>query len=1580
MTKQKRLSGRRLPQRSAYAVALSLGMLGSVFFANRALAIHNNYTGTYNTNEPSATDVPNWTTGWGAPEVSGWDYVVPVNGDAGCSVYLGNSWVLLAAHETMSLGKQVVINGTGYPIIQTVDWFCDINGQDIRLLQLAPAPVMPPLILATNSLTVFSATAAGSDVVTIGHGGLPVGHNAWSYSRAVTVNNGQFWMSPGVYTRGSVTITNLYTSEGGDSGGGDFVYNASSGHWELTGIHSWTGLGENPLWPYAQRIQKIMDPLQSSTNVGITRVWDSNGVGAPANQDGPGYWNWSGLVWTNATGGSQGIWVDENNDVAQFGTGTGGSTAYTVTNGPAITAGGLIFQDQNYTLTGTRLILGGPAPVITVNAANAKISSDLAGSAGFAKEGTGTLTLWSGLGKISGNIIINKGTLVAAKAAAVSGIMGDLGPANTPHTITVNNGGTLSFAASHVLGASDFGTNTTLIVNAGGTVMNSQAIGNRLGTVIMNGGSLICYGGAASNVPSWILLGTVTCTSNSSILSSGTYANLGLALGMGDSSTGQTFYVASGVVLSNAAPLLNGYTDSITVATSQLIKEGAGTLLLTTSSTYSGATLINAGTLAMGIGGGVASTPLIKLATNATFDVSATGYTLLSGQALQGVGQIKGSVTNAPGSLLSPGSAGQTGRLTFADKLTLNAGAVTQFKLGTNTTAGVTYDQVAVGTLNVNGMGFDELSFATQSNFGTGVYVLFNATNLVGSLGVNVIGPVGSDYGILSLDAVNKDVLLTVMGGNSAPMITEGLSTNLVMSEDGNPMAFSLVLHATDADGDTLTWSVSTPATNGTAIASGTGASKAISYTPAPNFNGADQFVVRVNDGKGGIDTITVNVTVLPVPDVPVGDMQVVWLLKNEVKAITLTGSDADAGDLLTYQLVTGPTHGALTGTLPNLSYTPATDYVGSDSLTFTLSDGALTSAVATVNIGVTTTGGTSVWVNVAGGVWSTSTNWFGRSVADGWGRTADFSTLDITSNLVVHLDSVRTNGSFIFGDTVTNTAYGWTVDNNGSAGNVLTLAGDIPTITVNALGGAADVKLSAVIAGTNGLTKAGAGPLTLSGVNTYTGGTVINGGKLTVTSDLNLGAVPGTFNANSITLSNGTLNINANISLSAKRGIYLAGGVSIIQGLGGNANARTGIISGPGAVDFECTYASEMRLQAANTYSGDTRLYGAGTVYLQAGGGENAFQNSTLTQTPGGSIFLYNAAGFATLGGISGNWNLPLQSKYGSYPVAVSVGKNNQSTIYSGVLSGNGSLIKIGSGTLTLNGTNTYTGSTIISNGTLTVSTACLCGTSSVAIASGARMGLNFTGSNTINTLSLGGTAMPRGVYGASAAGASYFSGTGTLNVTNGPAVFLLTVTAGPNGSVTGSSGYYASGSNVSLLAVASNYYSFAGWTGTVTSLSNPLAVLMSGPQNVAATFQANLATNGTPQWWLAGYGLTGADWNVQAQLDSDNDGLSNGQEWIAGTDPTNALSRLSILQSNLPATNVLAILFASVTGRTYQVLWTSNLVGSAWSCAPRAPIAAGPYSTNAIPGTGTIITNVIQMNNTSGFYRVGVSLTPAQ
>jgi uncharacterized repeat protein (TIGR02543 family) len=100
---------------------------------------------------------------------------------------------------------------------------------------------------------------------------------------------------------------------------------------------------------------------------------------------------------------------------------------------------------------------------------------------------------------------------------------------------------------------------------------------------------------------------------------------------------------------------------------------------------------------------------------------------------------------------------------------------------------------------------------------------------------------------------------------NNAPVITEGASVDVSMSQDGSPMPFNLTLNAADADSDTITWSILTPAGHGTASAGGTGISKAITYTPILHYIGSDTFIVQVSDGKGGTDTIIVNVTITAV-------------------------------------------------------------------------------------------------------------------------------------------------------------------------------------------------------------------------------------------------------------------------------------------------------------------------------------------------------------------------------------------------------------------------------------------------------------------------------------------------------------------------------------------------------------------------------------------------------------------------------------------------------------------------------------------------------------------------------------------
>ena len=157
-----------------------------------------------------------------------------------------------------------------------------------------------------------------------------------------------------------------------------------------------------------------------------------------------------------------------------------------------------------------------------------------------------------------------------------------------------------------------------------------------------------------------------------------------------------------------------------------------------------------------------------------------------------------------------------------------------------------------------------------------------------------------------------------------------------------------------------------------------------VSYSPAANYNGPASFEYQVcDDGttNGSPDsncaTATVSLTVNPVNDAPAADSQSVSTNWNTPVAITLTGSDLETPTAsLTYTVISGPSHGSLSGTGANRNYTPALNYSGPDSFKFTVTDGGdgasppLTSSEATVSITVncrqlTSLGAASVWIGL---------------------------------------------------------------------------------------------------------------------------------------------------------------------------------------------------------------------------------------------------------------------------------------------------------------------------------------------------------------------------------------------------------------------------------------------------------------------------------------------------------------------------------------------------------------------------------------------------------------------------------------
>ena len=184
---------------------------------------------------------------------------------------------------------------------------------------------------------------------------------------------------------------------------------------------------------------------------------------------------------------------------------------------------------------------------------------------------------------------------------------------------------------------------------------------------------------------------------------------------------------------------------------------------------------------------------------------------------------------------------------------------------------------------------------------------------------------------------------------------------------------------------------------------------------------------------------------------------------------------------------------------------------------------------------------GNGIWISTADGNWGAAANWNGSAIASGPNSTADFSTIRLSSNLTVTLDTARTISGLSFGDTTAT--YDWTL----AGTNTLTL-GSAPTIEVVNR----SANISVPFAGTNGLTKIGSGTLSLGGAtNSFTGGAKANGGSLVLdfsaaNSPLS-NSIPST---NSLTLGGGTLQITGSSNAASSQtfnGLIVNAGNSVI-------------------------------------------------------------------------------------------------------------------------------------------------------------------------------------------------------------------------------------------------------------------------------------------------------------------------------------------------------------------------------------------------------------------------------------------------
>ena len=641
------------------------------------------------------------------------------------------------------------------------------------------------------------------------------------------------------------------------------------------------------------------------------------------------------------------------------------------------------------------------------------------------------------------------------------------------------------------------------------------------------------------------------------------------------------------------------------------------------------------------------------------------------------------SVTVIPGSMLLPFNINAAPAFAPASyAYSVNAATATLgTTLGTVSAADPNSETVVYAIVSGNAQGI----FAINPT--TGTLTVANPAWLSNGDATLLVGAQdGGLAGIYPFATATATVVVHVTSIKHAPVFA---SNPLVKPNATEHIAYSqsLASSVTDADaGDTLTFTkTSGPAwlsiaTNG-----------ALSGTPGYADPGPGSFGVRATDSTGIFTEATLNVSVIAVNDPPVftNDPINIYTMKDLAFTGSLTATDPDAGDTLTYTKVSGPawltvaTSGSLTGT-------PTSANTGTNVFILRVTDAAGLFDEATLTITVVAT---PTWITAGGGTWTAAGNWAAGLLGNGATVTADFSTLDLTANATVTLDGARTLGNLVFGDT--SPSHAWTLASGSGGPLTLDNGTNQPVLTVN---NPTTTTISAVVAGSNGFIKAGAGTLILTNANTYTGTTAVGAGTLNIGGGGAAGSIP----ASPLTVALGAtlaysfssaftappLTVSGNLAYTSAAQLTLSGtyGANQITAVGANISVNGNLNAGTGTLS----------LTSANGYSIT---------------GNSSLQSAALT--------LGDTSAIAIASGVT----LTL----------------NTTATLANVLRGSGKLALTG-GALTLVAANTYTGSTTVSAGKLTLNGSLAAG-SAMTIAAGATL----AGSGAVGgTVSNSGTLAP--------------------------------------------------------------------------------------------------------------------------------------------------------------------------------------------------------------------------------------------
>ncbi|WP_254512907.1 Ig-like domain-containing protein [Anatilimnocola floriformis] len=299
-----------------------------------------------------------------------------------------------------------------------------------------------------------------------------------------------------------------------------------------------------------------------------------------------------------------------------------------------------------------------------------------------------------------------------------------------------------------------------------------------------------------------------------------------------------------------------------------------------------------------------------------------------------------------------------------------------------------------------------------QGNHGGTITIVSNGSSIRYTPAPSFVGTETFTYTITDTGGLTDTatVTVTVLDGNDPPVANADTATT---TEDiATPIFINVLANDTTGNdtGETLTVQSVTQGSNGGVVAVANNGAN-VSYKPAANFQGTETFSYTVSDGNGGTSTATVTVTVTNTNDVPVATADTLNAFKNSTTTLNVLTNDNSGVDPTETLIVSAVTQGSQGGSITitpgggSVKYTPANNFTGSETFTYTIQDPGGLTATATVTVTVLAYSPSTL----AGYVFKNGTT---GGLA---GVTITLTGTDVNSAAVSRTVTTGTDGSYLF-------------------------------------------------------------------------------------------------------------------------------------------------------------------------------------------------------------------------------------------------------------------------------------------------------------------------------------------------------------------------------------------------------------------------------------------------------------------------------------------------------------------------------------------------------------------------------------